>query len=62
MISSLWQVEDDSTAILMARFYENLWLKGMGKHESLRAAQLAMIREGYTPAQWGAFVLDGDWR
>ena len=28
---------------LMARFYENLWKKKMGKLEALREAQLAML-------------------
>jgi CHAT domain-containing protein len=69
VISSLWSVQDESTAALMKDFYENLWLKGMGRLESLRAAQLAMLRRNRAkndgdglPGTWGAFVLSGEWR
>lgn len=41
----------------------------MGKHASLRAAQLEIIERkrklfdgDARPVTWGAFVLDGDWR
>jgi len=69
VISSLWSVPDQETAELMDLFYRNLWQRGLGKHESLRAAQLEMIRRNRErfdgdarPASWGAFVVDGDWR
>jgi CHAT domain-containing protein len=62
VISSLWSVSDDSPAGLMAGFYENLWLRGKGPLESLRAAQLRLIAERQPPAAWGAFVLSGAWR
>ena len=68
MISSLWRVKDEATSDLMIAFYENLWIKKMGKHEALRAAQLAMLERNLSehgkglPSTWGAFVLDGDWR
>ena len=45
-VTSLWQVPDIATQLLMQRFYENLWDKGMGKLEALRQAQLWMLREG----------------
>ncbi len=68
VISSLWSVKDESTAELMRDFYKNLWLRGMGRHEALRAAQLAMLRRNRMehgaslPSTWGAFVLSGEWR
>ncbi len=68
VISSLWKVRDDSTQELMERFYENLWLKKMGKLEALRQAQLWMLERNRKedgvglPSTWGAFVLDGEWR
>jgi CHAT domain-containing protein len=42
VVSSLWKVEDASTAALMAGFYKNL--KTMTKVEALRQAQLQLIR------------------
>lgn len=69
VICSLWSVPDQETAELMDLFYANLWERKLGKHESLRAAQLEMIRRNRErfggdarPVTWGAFVLDGDWR
>jgi CHAT domain-containing protein len=48
-IASLWKVDDDATQVLMVEFYRNLWEKKLGKLESLRQAQLTMMRK-YDPA------------
>ena len=40
LVMSLWKLSDVATSILMERFYENLLNKRMGRHESLREAQL----------------------
>ena len=67
-ISSLWSVKDQSTSELMQSFYANLFFKGMGRHEALRAAQLDMLAQNRMehgealPSTWGAFVLSGEWR
>ena len=63
-LMSLWQVSDDGTSDLMARYYDKL-TNGMGRSEALRETQLEMIHgEGdYShPYYWAAFILSGDWR
>jgi CHAT domain-containing protein len=42
-VTSLWQIDDAATAVLMEHFYENLWKKKMSKLEALRQAQLAVL-------------------
>ena len=61
VISSLWKVEDKSTAELMRLFYENL-LKGKTKAEALTEAQRQMKDKYKNPFYWAAFTLRGDWR
>jgi CHAT domain-containing protein len=59
---SLWPVVDESTAVLMQRFYEQL--KQKPAIEALRDAQLALIKGNGTaePLFWAPFMLVGDWR
>lgn len=42
LVASLWEVADDSTALLMGEFYKNL--KTLPKAEALRQAQLTLMR------------------
>ncbi len=40
VIGTLWSVNDFSTALLMKRFHQNLYIDAMGKAEAIRAAQI----------------------
>jgi CHAT domain-containing protein len=64
LVQSLWRVEDESTAHLMAHFYREL-AAGPTATRALRQAQLALLEErDGLPYFWAPFqvVGDGDWR
>jgi CHAT domain-containing protein/tetratricopeptide (TPR) repeat protein len=44
VVASLWKVDDEHTAALMAVFYHQLWQQGCPPLEALRRAQLALYR------------------
>jgi CHAT domain-containing protein/Tfp pilus assembly protein PilF len=64
VVSTLWQVPDQSSAGLMAFFFDNL-RKGMSKADALRAAKLRMVKErrgqagAAHPFFWAAFTVTG---
>lgn len=58
LAATLWVVEDQTTRKLMVDFYGNL-LKGMTPQESLRQAQLDVMKTNNNPFYWGPFVLYG---
>ncbi len=62
VVVSLWAVEDETTARLMARFYGTLHEEGT--RAALRRAQLALLADPQTrdPFFWAAFNAVGDWR
>lgn len=56
ILMSLWHVPDESTALLMTKFYESLF-NGHSRHEALKIA-MKNVREIYPdPYYWGAFVI-----
>jgi CHAT domain-containing protein/Tfp pilus assembly protein PilF len=64
VIASLWSVDDEVTANLMAHFYHNLELEGLSPAAALRAAQVAVRKEPKwrAPYYWAGFQLQGEWR
>jgi CHAT domain-containing protein len=69
-LASLWTVYDESTADLIAEFYEQLRNSGMSKAQALQAAQIKLINakripdinDRYThPYYWSGFILIGNW-
>lgn len=61
--ASLWQVSDDSTKLLMEKFYQEL-NGGATPAAALQTAQKALIASEDTrhPYHWAPFLLIGDWR
>lgn len=64
-VASLWQVDDQSTAQLITRFYQDLQ-RGLSRAKALQAAQKAWLQqhdgERYShPGFWAALILVGNW-
>jgi CHAT domain-containing protein len=75
VIASLWRVADESTSLLMQRFYGARAMQpGIPKAEALRQAQVELLRASGSaggskgtarfehPPCWAPFVLIGKWR
>ncbi len=64
VLVSLWNVDDQATAELMAQFYRKLLVEDMRPVAALRAAQAAVRRQKrwQAPYFWAGFVLQGEWR
>jgi CHAT domain-containing protein len=74
VVATLWPVADESTALLMQRFYRLREEEQLTKAEALRQARLVLIRGATAPkAQpapsvdyshpyfWASFILMGNW-
>ncbi|MTJ14352.1 CHAT domain-containing protein [Anabaena sp. UHCC 0187] len=63
-VGTLWQVNDESTSILISEFYRQLAKSRVSKAEALRNAQLLLLknRQFQNPYFWSAFVLVGNWQ
>jgi len=61
VILSMWQVNEESTARLFIKMYDNL--QKVSKAEALRRAKIALVKSRATshPYYWGPFVLMGRW-
>lgn len=59
VVVSLWNVNDESAADLMIRFYRHLKTGRVNKAEALRQAQLETIGDNGFPFFWAPFVLVG---
>jgi CHAT domain-containing protein len=64
VVASLWQVDDESTAELMKRFYRGMLKEKRRPADALRKAQLELSRDRRwsAPFYWAGFVLQGEWR
>ncbi|MFN0049146.1 MAG: CHAT domain-containing protein [Cytophagales bacterium] len=56
---SLWTVDDLATKDLMIAFYTNL-VQSKNKRQSLRDAQLQMLKKYKFPYYWAPFVMVGE--
>jgi CHAT domain-containing protein/Tfp pilus assembly protein PilF len=59
VLVSLWSVPDDSTAVLMTQFYQNLQHQP-NKAQALRSAMLTMVKANRNPIDWAGFTLIGE--
>ncbi len=64
VISSLWRIDDNASAALMAEFYEQLIGQRQRPAYALRHAQLALMAQPrwQDSYYWAAFTLQGEWR
>ena len=63
-LASLWSIDDQSGAFLMAEFYRQLVKKpSLSKSQALRQAQLTLVHHpNYNhPSYWAPYVLLGNW-
>jgi CHAT domain-containing protein len=58
VVASLWPVSDESTALLMERFYANL-REGVEPAGALRSAMLGLRAEYDHPYCWAPFIAVG---
>lgn len=63
-LASLWQIDDQATAVFIGEFYRELAKAGVTKAEALRRAQVSFLKQypNYNrPSYWAAYVLVGNW-
>ena len=64
VMASLWSVDDEVTARLMAHLYQHLEQEGLSPAAALRAAQIEIRKESRwsAPYYWAGFQIEGEWR
>lgn len=62
-LGTLWPVEDSAATKIMNTFYDQLVGQQQGRAESLRQAQISLLRQvGYEhPFFWAPFIIIGNW-
>ncbi|MEB3336148.1 MAG: CHAT domain-containing protein, partial [Leptolyngbyaceae bacterium] len=63
-LASLWQIDDQSTALLIGEFYRELSKGQITKAEALRRAQVTLLKTNPSyskPSYWAPYVLLGNW-
>jgi CHAT domain-containing protein len=62
-LASLWSISDEATAVLMGDFYKSRKAGGETKAQSLRDAQLTLLRspDYKHPSYWAPYLLIGNW-
>lgn len=60
-LATLWSVDDESTAVLMSKFYDELENPTLTKADALRRAQLSLLESDGIPYLWAPYVLVGNW-
>ncbi|MEH2312251.1 MAG: CHAT domain-containing protein [Nostoc sp.] len=62
-IASLWQIDDESTAMFVSAFYQKLNSGKITKAKAVQLAQLQLVKHpNYrAPSFWSAYVLIGNW-
>jgi CHAT domain-containing protein len=62
-LATLWTVNDQASADLIAEFYRQLALPGMSKAQALQKAQLSLLetRTYRHPGYWAAFLMISNW-
>lgn len=64
VMATLWEVQDEATAVLMERFYRAYLERGLPPGEALRQAQQSFLADPRwsAPYYWSGFVLEGEWK
>lgn len=62
VLSTLWAIEDQSTSVFMATFYNEMKKNNLNPAAALRRAQIFMLntKEWNAPYYWAAFQLQGN--